>query len=169
MPCIAMACGEGLVVNGKWWELANSGCGVDETIANSSDCARSPKNALHESFQSIFWCCEWPTQLSEWPSQFSEWPSYGREWPSYCNYSLTKFRNAMSKCKDLRCASLSVLTSYLKLHPSSIIHLTSPIIHHTSNPSPYLAVWLRITRLVKGFVAHDSCLYNNKNSSLYPS
>ena len=146
----------------EWWELANSGCGVGETIANSNDCVRNPKNALHESFQSFFWCCECPTQLSEWPSYNREWPSYNREWPSYCNYSLTKFRNAMSKCKDLRCASLSVLTS-------SIFPLTSSISHQPSHPSPYLAVWWYITRLVKGFVAHDSCHYNNKNSSLYPS
>ena len=143
------------MVSGEWWELANSGCGVDETIANSNHCARSPKNALHESFQSIFWCCEWPTQLSEWPSQFSEWPSYGREWPSYCNYSLTKFRNAMSKCKDLRCASLSVLTSYLKHHPSSITH---PTLHRILLYDCIRVWWRVLLHMILAFIIIKTAL-----------
>ena len=72
--------------------------------------------------------------------------------------------HAMSKCKDLRCAS--TLNSYLfhlpssiihhpssiSHHPSSITHHTSHIIHHISYPSPYLVVFLCFTSMVKGFL-----------------
>ena len=54
--------------------------------------------------------------------------------------------------------SHSLLTSH-------IIHLTSSITHHTSNPSPYLIVSLHISRLVKGFVAQQSLLYYNKKKT----
>ena len=142
-------------VSGEWWELANSGCGVGETIANSNHCARSPKNALHESFQSIFWCCEWPTHGAEWPS-------YEREWPSYCNYSLTKFRNAMSKCRNAlsKCRNLWNYSRNALHFCRNPQHFWKNPLHFwkslyllvsLNNPSPYLTVILHFTTLVKGF------------------
>jgi superfamily II DNA or RNA helicase len=70
------------------------------------------------------------SHIQNWKDEFLKWGLNEMDVTIICYASLHKFRNAMSKCKDLRCAS--TLNSYLFHLPSSIIHLTSSISHHTS-------------------------------------